>query len=118
MPQNRERRQCRRWCPRWWAPLECCWSCGDSQGASEDPPWCSSRRLQGVDLLRRASDAAVSNGTAPGARARLIFCTEPDLHRGSLRAWLLPAATAKNAAPPSSPPPRSRCLRRPPGGAA
>ena len=38
-----------------------------------------------VDRLLRSADATVST-----ARARMIFCAEPDLHRGDLRAWLLP----------------------------
>jgi hypothetical protein len=43
---------------------------------------------QQVDQLLRAADADVS-----ASRARLIFCAEPDIHRGELRAWMLPAQT-------------------------
>jgi Replication-relaxation len=43
---------------------------------------------QDVDRLLRAADAAVAS-----ARSRLIFCAEPDLHRGDLRAWMLPEET-------------------------
>jgi hypothetical protein len=43
-----------------------------------------------VDRLMRASDRVL----AGASRSRLIFCAEPDLHRGRLRAWMLPTQTA------------------------
>jgi Replication-relaxation len=43
-----------------------------------------------VDQLLQAADGLVS-----AARARVIFCAEPDIHRGDLRAWMLPEQTAE-----------------------
>lgn len=47
------------------------------------------RGYRDVDRLLRAADGAVSTS----ARRRLIICAEPDLHRGALRAWMLPPQT-------------------------
>jgi len=46
-------------------------------------------RYRDVDVLLRAADATI----ATPARSRLIVCAEPDLHRGALRGWMLPAHT-------------------------
>jgi hypothetical protein len=56
------------------------------------------RGYRDVDRLLRAADAAIAtaskeDATMAPARSRLIFCAEPDLHRGDLRAWMLPAQT-------------------------
>jgi Replication-relaxation len=41
-----------------------------------------------VERLLRAADAELIH---PDARERMLFCAEPDIHAGSLRAWLLPS---------------------------
>lgn len=53
------------------------------------------RGYRDVDRLLRAADSAVvtrlhADVVGAPARSRLIFCAEPDLHRGDLRAWMLP----------------------------
>ena len=45
-----------------------------------------SDELPGLDALLRAADVVLQGA----ARTRLLFCAEPDLHRGDPRAWMLP----------------------------
>lgn len=51
-----------------------------------------------VERLIRAADTelaeSASDATGAGARERLLFCAEPDVHTGSLRAWMLPSEPA------------------------
>jgi hypothetical protein len=39
---------------------------------------------------RRQAPQLQARDTVTGGRARLLVCAEPDLHRGDLRAWMLP----------------------------
>jgi hypothetical protein len=54
------------------------------------------RGYRDAERLLRAADATISvssAATGAPARSRVIVCAEPDLHRGDLRAWMLPAQT-------------------------
>ncbi|MGH2763102.1 MAG: replication-relaxation family protein [Thermoleophilaceae bacterium] len=52
------------------------------------------RGYRDVDRLLRAADGELVGDSAgeaeAGMRERVLFCAEPDLHTGSLRAWVLP----------------------------